>query len=67
MKNKQFSKKAALCLAVGLLIVSVTQVLSRYFTLPDYVHGGLMGLGIGVEWYAFLVLASGKKKTACNS
>jgi hypothetical protein len=62
MKNKQFSKPAVLCLVLGLVILSVAQVLSRYFHLSDFAHGSLIGLGIGVEWCAFILVARSKKK-----
>ncbi|MEO6522842.1 MAG: hypothetical protein ABIN91_14255 [Mucilaginibacter sp.] len=63
MKNKQFPKPALYCLVLGLLVISATQVLSRYLNMPDFVHGCLMGLGLGVEWFAFILVARTKRKS----
>jgi hypothetical protein len=42
MKNRK------ILLISGLLTVSLAQVISHFFTLPDFASGLLMGIGLGL-------------------
>jgi hypothetical protein len=43
-KNKKF----IISNIIGICIISVVQLVAYYITLPDFVYGGLIGLGIGI-------------------
>jgi hypothetical protein len=36
-------------ISVGLLFVTIPQLLIHYFQIPDFVHGSLIGIGLGLE------------------
>ncbi len=36
-------------ISVGLLFVTIPQLLVHYFQIPDFVHGSLIGIGLGLE------------------
>jgi len=42
--------------ATGLLIAALTQLLSRYMQMPDAVLGGFIGIGVGIEIMALVML-----------
>jgi hypothetical protein len=50
------SKSVRILLICGLLVVAGSQILSRYLALPDFIFGCLIGMGIGIELGAFVLL-----------
>lgn len=54
MKNKNLPKAALPYLIIGLLTVTTTPVISRYYHLPDFVTGVTMGLGLALEFVALV-------------
>jgi hypothetical protein len=49
-------------LFIGLLIISVSQIVLHFTTMPDFVTGSLMGIGIGIM---LLAIIRPKPKAAC--
>ncbi|MFD0764978.1 hypothetical protein ACFQZI_08930 [Mucilaginibacter lutimaris] len=62
MNIRSFPKNTSKFLLVGLLVVSFTLLLGQFTTLPDFVRGALMGVGIGLEIIALTRLAAYKQK-----
>lgn len=50
MKKNQRS----LFLVVGLLVSSISQIVSHFIKMPDFVSGSMMGIGIGIMLLAFI-------------
>lgn len=49
-------------LAIGLLLVIIPSFLKRFVPVPDWAQGLLMGLGIGLELAAVVILAKIRNK-----
>ncbi|AWG24907.1 hypothetical protein [Flavobacterium kingsejongi] len=63
MKN---NKKPALAyLAIGLLLVVLSPIISRYLALPDFLKGFLNGSGLMLEVIGLVTLQSLKKNKQC--
>lgn len=63
MKN---NKKPALAyLAIGLLLVVLSQIISRDLALPDFLKGFLNGTGLMLEVIGLITLQSIKKNKQC--
>lgn len=63
MKN---NKKTALAyLAIGLLLVVLSQIISRHLALPDFLKGFLNGTGLMLEVIGLITLQSIKKNKQC--
>ena len=54
MKNNQIQKAALPYFITGLLLVTVSPAIGRYYQLPDFVTGFLTGLGLMLEVVAFI-------------
>ena len=63
--KRNIPKSALICLIIGLLTSTVTPLIGRYFLLPDYVKGVIMGLGIGLELNALFMIQRSKKGSNC--
>lgn len=50
MKKNQKS----ILISIGLMISSVAQIVSHFMTMPDFVRGSFIGIGIGVMILAFI-------------
>ncbi|MEO8171449.1 MAG: hypothetical protein ABI581_00145 [Sediminibacterium sp.] len=50
------SKLARIFLVIGLFVLAAGQLLSYFINIPDFIAGTCMGLGIGIEIMAFLML-----------
>jgi hypothetical protein len=49
MKIKQQPLEVRLFIIIGLFLVSITAMINRFVAMPDFLHGLLMGAGIGLE------------------
>ena len=56
MKRFTTIKSVRLLFATGLLIAALTQLFSRYLQIPDAVLGGFIGIGVGIEIMALVML-----------
>jgi hypothetical protein len=61
MKNFK-SKKGSLLLPTGILLVSGITILSRFISLPDYIKGIFVGVGIGLM-LIYLIIDKPKRQT----
>ncbi|MCZ4408806.1 hypothetical protein O3Q51_08305 [Cryomorphaceae bacterium 1068] len=52
--DKQIKRKALILLAIGLLIIAASQVVSHYIVLPDFANGVLIGTGVGLLLIALI-------------
>ena len=60
---KKISKSNAFFLmAMGMFTMANSSILSRYFTMQDFVKGAIMGVGIGIVLLA-LIIGDFKSKT----
>jgi hypothetical protein len=41
-------------ISVGLLFVTVPQLLIHYFPIPDFIHGFVIGLGLALEIWGLI-------------
>ena len=58
---KRISRRNALILlSIGLFVIAITQIISRYVGLSDLLKGSLVGIGFGL---LILSLTFGKFKT----
>ena len=52
---KKMKKRRNLQLIIsGLFIISTSQIVGHYLTIPDFVSGILMGVGIGLMFFPLL-------------
>ena len=56
MKRFKTIKSVRMLFATGLLIAALTKLLSRYMQMPDAVLGGFIGIGVGIEIMALVML-----------
>jgi hypothetical protein len=56
MKKFTTTKSIRLLFAAGLLIAALAQLLSRYIQIPDVILGGFIGIGVGIEIIALVML-----------
>jgi len=56
MKNRKLPMPERLMLAIGLLMVTLPQLLKIYIHIPDFLLGALVGGGLGLEIMAFIKL-----------
>lgn len=63
--KRNIPKPALVLLIIGLLTSTVTPLIGRYFLLPDYVKGVIMGLGIGLEFNALVMIQRSKRRLNC--
>ncbi len=54
MRKAKLSRTQSLLLVTGLLMNTATQIITHYYTLPDFVSGLLSGAGIGVMLLSLL-------------
>lgn len=50
MKKNQKS----ILIPIGLMISGATHIVSHFITMPDFVRGSLIGIGIGIMILAFI-------------
>lgn len=61
------NKKTALAyLAIGLFLIVLSQIISRYLALPDFLKGFLNGTGLMLEVIGLVKLQSTKKNKQCQ-
>jgi hypothetical protein len=63
MKRNAISKSAMPFLVIGLLLTSLTPIISRHFHWPDLVKGFLAGLALALEMIAIIKMSRSNKKT----
>ena len=56
MKRFSTTKSVRMLFATGLLIAALVQLLSRYLQMPDAILGGFIGIGVGIEIMALVML-----------
>ncbi|WP_448697392.1 hypothetical protein ACFGVR_12220 [Mucilaginibacter sp. AW1-3] len=56
MKNTKFPLTERLLIAIGLLMTTLPQLIKHYITLPDFVLGFIVGIGLALEIVAFIRL-----------
>ncbi|PJJ84448.1 hypothetical protein [Mucilaginibacter auburnensis] len=66
MKNLKEQKTTVIILVIGLLIVSLTPIVNRYFHLADAFTGFLTGIGLMIECIALIKMQQIKKQNACG-
>ncbi len=66
MKNLKEQKSPIILLVIGLLIVSLIPIVSRYFHLTDALTGFLTGIGLMIECIALIKMQQIKKQSACG-
>ncbi|MGN6640155.1 MAG: hypothetical protein ACTHJ8_14695 [Mucilaginibacter sp.] len=49
MNSKKITNPELLIISVGLLLVTVPFLLNTWIQVSDFMRGGLMGIGIGME------------------
>ena len=54
MKNNQIQKAALPYLIIGVLLVTASPAIGRYYQLPDFETGFLTGLGLMLETVAII-------------
>jgi len=65
MKTKK-SVLALRLLAIGLLLATIPFFLKRFVPVADWVQGLIMGLGIGLELVAVVLLSKIRNKKTTN-
>ncbi|MFD0795634.1 hypothetical protein ACFQZX_18575 [Mucilaginibacter litoreus] len=65
MKISNILKPALAYLITGLMITILTPIISRQFSLPDYLRGFLTGLGLTLEFIALVKIQPAKKHSKC--
>ena len=61
MKRNAIPKPALACLIIGLMITSVTPIISNHFQMPDILRGFLTGLGLTLEVIALVKIQRSRK------
>jgi len=54
MKNNVIPKSAVYLVVAGLLITTLSPILCRYLSVPDYVRGSASGIGIAIECFGLI-------------
>jgi hypothetical protein len=67
MKKNNIPKPAFVLFIIGLLISTLTPVTGRFFLLPDFVKGVIMGLGLALEIIALIIFQRNKKAASCSN
>lgn len=67
MKPNYIPQPALTYLIIGLLIITVTPIMGRYFPLPDFLRGFLSGLGLTLEFIGVVKIKRNKKKIECGA
>jgi hypothetical protein len=62
MKKLRFPER--LWISTGLLLVTVPFLVNDWVHVPDFIRGGLMGLGIGMEIMGMIKLKKRQKADA---
>jgi hypothetical protein len=60
------SKTTLACFIAGLLMTTLTPVLSRHFHFPDFLKGFIGGLGIMLEVIAIIKISRANKGNKCR-
>ena len=53
-KKEMEKRKSLQLIVIGLIIISASQIIGHYLTIPDLVSGILMGVGIGLMIFSLL-------------
>lgn len=64
MSIKKQPLNVRLFIAIGLLMVTLPALLRQLITLPDFVHGLLMGAGLGLEIIGLIKLRRNQERDA---
>ena len=56
MRFQQVPLRPRLLIAAGLLMALLPNLFAEYLKLPDFFHGGLIGVGLGLEYCGFILL-----------
>ncbi|CAN5179365.1 hypothetical protein BH09BAC6_BH09BAC6_25210 [soil metagenome] len=56
MRQTRIQRPAILLLCLGLLLVTSSLMIGHLLTLSDFVRGSLVGVGIGLELMAVIIL-----------
>lgn len=65
MKLNTIPKPALILLIVGLLMTTVTPIISRHILMPDFVKGFITGLGLTLELIGLIKMQRSKKAGNC--
>jgi hypothetical protein len=57
-------KKERILLAISLLLVTAHYFINPFFLMPDYLRGLLIGVGLGLEIIALVMMK--RKGSVCN-
>jgi hypothetical protein len=66
MKSNNISNAALTYLILGLLLVTLTPIMGRYISIPDFLKGFLNGLGLTLEFIAVVKIQKGQKVNSCT-
>lgn len=56
----KYAFKGKLLLSSGLLLVSGSMILARYTSLPDFLRGAMLGIGLALEVVALSMIQKRK-------
>lgn len=65
MKTKKIPRKERLLIAIGLILTTTPQMLRSYTTLPDFILGAFVGIGLVLEITAFIRLKRARLASGC--
>jgi uncharacterized membrane protein len=66
MKSNNISNAALTYLILGLLLVTLTPIMGRYISIPDFLKGFLNGLGLTLEFIAIVKIRDRQKANSCR-
>ncbi len=67
MKYNKIPKQALVCLITGLLLTSLTPIISKHLAIPHFAKGFLSGLGIALECISLVqIQRSTRASQRCN-
>ena len=67
MKTRKMSRSTLILFISGLLLVSLTPIVSRHYPMPDFLSGLLSGTGLTLELLAVVRMQRSKTGGSCAS
>lgn len=61
MKKKRIPGYFIVLISVGLFMTTSPMLLARYMAIPDFLRGGLTGIGLAIEVMGLILLKRGEK------